>query len=114
MQIGSHRAPEPIGIAMTEEADRLWRICLLDIDTFQDAHIEVIIEIIDKGTDEFTLLKEMQALWWYVDTVDMAAVETIGSQEFDDQDRHIHQRQHRARNHGKTVVPQAQPDHLPL
>ncbi len=61
MNVAVDEAPEAVAIAVAEEAQRLRRVAVLDVDALQVLHVEVVVEAVDERPDELALVEEMHA-----------------------------------------------------
>ena len=96
VQIARDIAPELVGIAVAEPADRLWLRRVRRIDPVQFRHVEAVIVAEHMGLCEPTLVEQAQALRRRVDEIGVAAVERVGREEFAEQDDGVEHQQQRA------------------
>src|SRR3546814_9781819 len=85
MEIGPHQAPEVIGIAAAEKAQRLHLARVRRVFPLQgfDIHLEAIA--VDEGPDETALVEQMDGVRWRIDGARIAGLQVIGRDHFRDQ-----------------------------
>ena len=74
MEACLHQTPKLVLIAMTEESQTVYGICILGVLALQILNIDSVIEPVNKRTNESPLVKQVELLWRGVDEIGVARV----------------------------------------